>query len=86
MNQRLPRRWEKYPASGETTMVAPVQTSSLRPACSGELCSTFCMNWLRKKIEPNIPKYMASETALATLKDRWAKKRIGSIGSRVRSS
>ena len=62
MNSRLPKRSEKKPASGETTIVAPVHTRSLTPACSGELPSTFCRNWLRKKIEPNIPKYIASET------------------------
>ena len=50
------------------------------------LWSTFCRNWLRKKIEPNIPKYIASETALVTVNDRLAKNRIGSIGDSVRSS
>ena len=37
MNGRLPKRSEKTPASGATTIVAPVQTSSFRPACSGVL-------------------------------------------------
>jgi hypothetical protein len=67
MKSRLPNRSEKMPASGATSIVAPVHTSSLRPACRGVLCSTFCMNWLRKKIEPNIPKYMLSETTLVTV-------------------
>ena len=44
------------------------------------------MNWLRKKIEPNMPKYIASETTLVTAKLRLAKNRIGSIGARARSS
>src|SRR6476619_6571629 len=74
------------PATGETTITAPVQTSSLTPACSGEVCRTFWRNWLRKKIEPNIPKYIAIETALVTAKLRLVKKLIGSIGSEVRSS
>ena len=30
------------------------------------------MNWLRKKIEPNMPKYIASETTLVTAKLRCA--------------
>ncbi len=86
MNRRLPKRSEKKPASGETTIVAPVHTRSLTPACSGVFPSTFCRNWLRKKIEPNIPKYMASDTALVTAKPRRAKKLIGSIGASVRRS
>ena len=56
------------------------------PACSGELPSTFWKNWLRKKIEPNIPKYIASETTLVTAKPRLAKNSIGSIGASERSS
>ena len=32
MNRRDPKRSEKNPASGETTIVAPVQTRSLTPA------------------------------------------------------
>ena len=86
MNQRGPNFSLKMPASGATTIVAPVQTSSFRPACSGELPSTFCMNWLRKKIEPNMPKYIAIETTLVTAKLRLAKNCIGSIGDSVRSS
>ena len=66
-----------------TIIVAPVQTSSLTPACSGEFPSTVWMNWLRKKIEPNIPKYIASDTALVTAKRRLAKNSIGSIGDRA---
>ena len=80
MNSRLPKRSEKMPASGETTIVAPVQTSSLTPACSGVLPSTFCRNWLRKKIEPNIPKYIASETTLVTAKPRLAKNSSAASG------
>ncbi len=67
-------------------MTAPVQTRSLTPACSGVLCSTFWRNWLRKKIEPNIPKYIAIDTALVTANPRLAKNCIGSMGSEVRSS
>jgi hypothetical protein len=58
----------------------------LTPACSGEFPSTFWMNWLRKKIDPNIPKYIASEMTLVTAKPRRAKKLIGSIGESVRRS
>ena len=86
MNGRLPKRSEKTPASGATTIVAPVHTSSFRPACSGVFPSTFCMYCERKKIEPNIPKYMLSEATLVTAKERLAKNDIGSIGSLVRSS
>jgi hypothetical protein len=39
-----------------------------------------------KKTEPNIPKYIDSETTLVTAKLRRLKKAIGSIGSSVRSS
>ena len=39
-----------------------------------------------KKIEPNIPKYIDSETTLVTAKLRRLKNSIGSIGSGVRSS
>src|SRR6202035_6056720 len=86
MKGRLPMRSEKTPARGATTIVAPVQTSSFRPACRGVLWSTFCKYWERKKIEPNIPKYMLREATLVTAKERLAKKHIGSMGSRVRSS
>ena len=86
MNRRLPKRSEKMPASGATTIVAPVQTSSFSPAWKGVLPSTFCMYCERKKIEPNMPKYMVSEATLVTAKERLAKKDIGSIGSAVRSS
>ena len=86
MKGRLPQRSEKKPASGETIIVAPVHTSSFRPAWNGVFPSTFWRNWLRKKIEPNIPKYIASETTLVTAKPRLAKKFSGSIGSLVRSS
>ncbi len=86
MNRRLPKRSEKMPASGATTIVPPVHTSSLRPAWKGVLPSTFCMYWERKKIEPNMPKYMVSEATLVTAKERLAKKDIGSIGSAVRRS
>ena len=86
MNGRLPKRSEKMPAKGATSIVAPVHTSSFRPACRGVLPSTFCMYWERKKIEPNIPKYMLSEATLVTANERLAKKAIGSIGSRVRRS
>jgi hypothetical protein len=65
------------PASGETTIEAPVHASSLTPAWSGEFPSTFCMYWLRKKIEPNMPKYIDSETAFVTAKLRLAKNDIG---------
>ncbi len=44
------------------------------------------MYWERKKIEPNIPKYMLSDTTFVTAKERRAKNSIGSIGSRARSS
>jgi hypothetical protein len=50
------------------------------------LWSTFWRYWLRKKIEPNMPKYIASETVFVTAKLRLAKKLIGSIGSSVRAS
>ncbi len=86
MNGREPKRSEKMPASGATTIEAPVHTSSFKPACSGVLPSTFCMYWERKKIEPNMPKYMLSETTFVTAKERLAKKLIGSIGSRARRS
>src|ERR1035441_5703935 len=66
MNGRLPRRSENTPARGATTIVAPVHTSSFSPACRGVLPSTFCMYWERKKIEPNMPKYMLSEATLVT--------------------
>ena len=86
MNRRLPKRSEKIPASGATTIVPPVHTSSLSPAWKGVLPSTFCMYWERKKIEPNMPKYMVSEATLVTAKERLAKNVIGSIGSGVRRS
>src|SRR5208283_5150962 len=77
MNGRLPRRSEKTPARGATTIVAPVHTSSFSPACSGVLPRTSCMYWERKKIEPNMPKYMLSDTTFVTAKERLAKKYIG---------
>src|SRR5271166_6158392 len=86
MNGRLPRRSEKTPASGATIIEAPVHTSSFRPACSGVFPSTFCMYCERKKIEPNMPKYMLSEATFVTAKERLLKKDIGSMGSRARSS
>ncbi len=86
MNRRLPKRSEKTPASGATTIEAPVHTSSFSPACRGVLPSTFCMYWDRKKIEPNMPKYMLSEATFVTAKERLAKNDIGSIGSAARSS
>jgi hypothetical protein len=43
MKGRLPKRSENTPAKGATTIVAPVHTSSFRPACSGVFPSTFCM-------------------------------------------
>ena len=67
-------------------MIAPVQTSSFSPAWNGELPSTFCRYWLMKKIEPNMPKYIASDTTFVTAKLRRLKKAIGSIGSELRSS
>jgi hypothetical protein len=38
------------------------------------------------KTEPNMPKYIASEAALAAAKARLRKNRIGSIGAGARSS
>ena len=67
-------------------MIAPVQTSSLIPACSGVLPSTFCRYWLMKKIDPNIPKYIDRDTALVTAKLRRVKNSIGNIGSLLRNS
>src|SRR5271154_3814757 len=86
MNGRLPKRSEKMPAKGATSIVAPVHTSSFRPACRGVFPRTFCMYWERKKIEPNIPKYMLREATLVTAKERLAKKDMGSIGSGGRRS
>ena len=61
------------------------RAASARPA--GVLPSTFWMYWVRKKIEPNIPKYIASETTLVTAKQRLAKNshrqhRLGSCAAR----
>ena len=67
-------------------IVAPVQTRIFSPAWSGVLWRTFCMNCERKKIDPNIPKYMVSEAKLVTAKARLEKNAIGSIGSRARRS
>ncbi len=41
---------------------------------------------MSRKIDPNIPKYMKSDAPFAAEKARSRKKRIGSIGSAVRSS
>ena len=74
------------PASGAVTIVAPVHTSTFRPASRGELRSTSCRNCDRKKIDPNIPKYMVSDAKLVTANARREKNAIGSIGSRARRS
>ena len=43
-------------------------------------------NCASRKIEPNIPKYISSDTALAALNVRERNRRSGSIGSAVRAS
>ena len=86
MNGRLPSRSENIPANGATSIVAPVHTSIFSPACSGVLPSTSCRYWARKKIDPNIPKYIVSDATFVTANARLVKNTIGSIGSRARRS
>ena len=75
MNGRLPSARRRRPrAAPRPSSRRSTRAASGRPA-AGVLCSTFCRYCERKKIEPNIPKYMLSEATLVTAKERLAKKR-----------
>ena len=41
---------------------------------------TCWTNWVMRKIEPNVPKYMKNETPFVTANARSAKRSSGSIG------
>ena len=83
---RPPIRSVTAPAIGATIIGMPVHGSIRRPASSGEFPCTFWRYWVRRKIDPNMPKNMRSDAAFAAANARFRKKRIGSIGSRVRRS
>ena len=83
---RPPIRSVSAPAIGATIIGMPVHGSIRRPASSGEFPCTFWRYWVKRKIDPNIPKNMRSDAALAAAKVRFRKNRIGSIGSRARRS
>ena len=74
------------PAMGATRIGIAVQGSVRSPASSGEYPWTIWKNWASRKIAPNMPKLISSEVALAAEKARLRKKRMGTIGSVVRSS
>ena len=57
-----------------------------RPAASGEQPCTVWRNWVRKKMEPNIPKLNSMAVTLTEAKPRWRNSRMSSIGWSDRSS
>src|SRR3954465_15339013 len=74
------------PATGAVTAVAPVQTSIRTPASKGEKPITSCANWVSRKIDPNVPKYMKNETPFVTANVRLGNRASGGIGSGARRS
>ena len=78
---RVPTRSDSRPAMGATRIGMAVHGSVRRPACSGEYPCTVWKNCASRKMEPNIPKYISSDTRLAAVNSRLAKNSIGIIGS-----
>ena len=81
-----PMRSDRAPAIGATTIGIAVHGRTRSPDSSGEYPCAVWKNWLSRKIEPNMPKYMKSDAPLAAANARLRKNRIGSIGSAARSS
>jgi hypothetical protein len=86
MNGRSPTRSASAPATGAQTNSVTVQGSSIRPASSGPWPSPVWRNWAKKKTAPNSDANVKKIAALPAENARERKKRIGSIGSRARSS
>src|SRR3954454_10354512 len=83
---RPPMRSVNAPAIGAMNIGIAVHGSVARPAVSGENPWTVCRYCVSRKIEPNIPKYIASEAAFDAANARRRKNRIGSMGAGARSS
>ena len=81
-----PHRSASMPTTGASNMGMAVQGSTRIPAASGERPWTVCRNWVRKKIEPNIPKLNNMAVTLTEAKPRWRKRRMSSMGWAERSS
>ena len=86
MSTRVPTRGAMSPASGAMTIGAIVHGMVRTPASSGEQPCTTCMNWIRMKIDPNMPKLNPKPTTFATEKLRSRNSRSGSSGAGVRLS
>jgi hypothetical protein len=74
------------PVSGATSMMVPVQGIVSSPATRGEAASTFCMNCVKKKIEPMVPRFIKKPMLLATLNVRTVKSFSSSMGAATRCS
>jgi len=86
MMREAERRSLRAPAIGATIIGIAVQGKMRSPDCSGEYPCTVWKNCASRKIEPNMPKNMKRLETFARANVRLRKKRIGSIGSSVRSS
>ena len=65
MNGLPPMRSESAPAIGATNIGIAVHGSTRNPASSGVYPCAVWKNWVSRKIDPNIPKYMKSDAAFA---------------------
>src|SRR6266508_4589695 len=60
-----PTRSDMAPAIGATKIGASVQGRTRRPAWNGEYPWATWRNWLSRKIDPNIPKYIKRDAGFA---------------------
>ncbi len=79
-------RSESAPASGATVRNVTVHGTSRSPAASGPWPSPVCISCAKKNTQLNSEANVKKIAALPAEKPRERKKRIGSIGSRARSS
>ena len=81
-----PQRSASMPTTGASSMGAAVQGSTRMPAAKGERPCTVWRNWVRKKMEPNMPKLNSMAVTLTAVKPRWRKRRMSNMGWDDRSS
>jgi hypothetical protein len=83
---RSPTRPARAPAIGATTNSVAVHGSSRTPASRGPWPCAVCRNCAMKNAEPNTDANSRKPAALPAAKARDRNSRMGSIGSRERSS
>ncbi len=75
-----PHRSASMPTTGASSMGMAVHGSTRMPAASGVSPCTVWRNWVRKKMDPNIPKLNSMAVTFTAVKPRWRNSRMFNMG------